>query len=97
MKHQLPPLPFDLPALAPLLSAETLEYHYGKHHQAYVTNLNNLIPGTPFADSTLEEIMLKATGAHYLTMRRKCGIAPFIGRVSCPRAGAILPPRWPGR
>jgi len=63
MKHQLPPLPYDQDALAPYLSAETLEYHYGKHHQAYVTNLNNLIPGTPFENSALEEIIPKATGA----------------------------------
>ena len=42
MEHQLPQLPFAMDALAPHMSRETLEYHYGKHHQAYVTNLNNL-------------------------------------------------------
>ncbi len=47
-------------ALAPLISQETLEYHYGKHHQAYVTNLNNLIPGTEFEALSLEEIIMKA-------------------------------------
>jgi superoxide dismutase, Fe-Mn family len=62
MKHELPPLPYDRNALAPHISAETLEYHYGKHHQAYVTNLNNLIPGTPFENSSLEEIVLKSSG-----------------------------------
>ncbi len=43
MEHKLPPLPYSLDALQPHISKETLEYHYGKHHQAYVTNLNNLI------------------------------------------------------
>lgn len=45
MEHQLPQLPFAQDALAPAISKETIEYHYGKHHQAYVTNLNNLIKG----------------------------------------------------
>ena len=62
MKHELPALPFAQDALAPVISAETLEYHYGKHHNAYVTNLNNLVPGTEFENSTLEEIILKASG-----------------------------------
>jgi len=51
MEHTLPPLPFDKNALAPHMSEETLEYHYGKHHQTYVTNLNKLIPGTEFENS----------------------------------------------
>jgi len=62
MKHELPALPFAQDALAPVISAETLDYHYGKHHNAYVTNLNNLIPGTEFENSNLEEIILKASG-----------------------------------
>ena len=62
MKHELPALPFAQDALAPTISAETLDYHYGKHHNAYVTNLNNLVPGTEFENSTLEEIILKASG-----------------------------------
>ncbi len=62
MKHELPALPFAQDALAPVISAETLDYHYGKHHNAYVTNLNNLIPGTEFENSSLEEIILKASG-----------------------------------
>ena len=45
MAHTLPTLPYALDALAPTISKETLEFHYGKHHQTYVTNLNNLIPG----------------------------------------------------
>ena len=62
MKHELPALPFAQDALAPVISAETLDYHYGKHHNAYVTNLNNLVPGTEFENSNLEEIILKASG-----------------------------------
>ncbi len=60
MEHQLPALPFTLDALAPHMSRETLEYHHGKHHQAYVTNLNNLIKGTEFEPLSLEEIIRKA-------------------------------------
>ncbi|KOR31536.1 superoxide dismutase [Achromatium sp. WMS2] len=62
MKHELPALPFDKTALTPVISAETIDYHYGKHHQAYVTNLNNLIPGTEFENLTLEEIIGKSSG-----------------------------------
>ncbi|MEE9412142.1 MAG: Fe-Mn family superoxide dismutase [Methylococcales bacterium] len=62
MKHELPALPYAQDALQPTISAETLEYHYGKHHQAYVTNLNNLIEGTEFADLSLEDIVAKAAG-----------------------------------
>lgn len=62
MIHQLPTLPFSMDALEPIISKETLEYHYGKHHQAYVTNLNNLIPGTEFAEMPLEEIIKKSSG-----------------------------------
>ncbi len=63
MTHQLPPLPYELEALEPIISKETLEYHYGKHHQAYVTNLNNLIPGTEFEQQSLEEIIQNASGS----------------------------------
>ena len=62
MVHQLPELPYAKNALEPHISAETLEYHYGKHHQTYVTNLNNLIKGTEFENSSLEEIVLKSSG-----------------------------------
>jgi Fe-Mn family superoxide dismutase len=62
MAHELPPLPFAKDALAPVISAETIDFHYGKHHQAYVTNLNNLIPGTEFEHLSLEEIIKKASG-----------------------------------
>ena len=62
MTHALPALPYALDALAPTLSQETLEYHYGKHHQTYVTNLNNLIKGTEFEALSLEDIILKSSG-----------------------------------
>jgi Fe-Mn family superoxide dismutase len=62
MIHELPPLPYGLNALEPYISQRTLEFHYGKHHQAYVTNLNKLIPGTEFENASLEDIVKKATG-----------------------------------
>lgn len=65
MEHQLPALPYPKNALAPHISEETLEFHYGKHHQTYVTNLNNLIKGTEFENATLEEIIKKSSGGIY--------------------------------
>ena len=62
MEHQLPALPYAKNALVPHLSEETLEFHYGKHHQTYVTNLNNLVKDGEFANSTLEEIIKKSSG-----------------------------------
>ena len=62
MQHQLPALPYAMDALQPHISKETLEYHYGKHHQAYVTNLNNLIKGTEFESMSLEDIIRKSSG-----------------------------------
>lgn len=62
MEHKLPALPFANDALSPHISTETLEYHYGKHHAAYVANLNKLITGTEFEKATLEDIVKKATG-----------------------------------
>ncbi|RUQ39109.1 MAG: superoxide dismutase [Fe] [Candidatus Competibacteraceae bacterium] len=61
MVHQLPELPYAKNALEPHISAETVEFHYGKHHQTYVTNLNNLIKGTEFENASLEEIVLKSS------------------------------------
>ena len=60
MEHQLPDLPYAKDALAPHISAETLEFHHDKHHAAYVTNLNKLIPSTEFENASLEEIIRKA-------------------------------------
>ncbi len=62
MAFELPQLPYAKDALAPLMSAETFEYHYGKHHQAYVTNLNAAIAGTPNEKKSLEEIILSSDG-----------------------------------
>ena len=62
MTHTLPARPYASTALAPHISAETFEYHYGKHHQAYVTNLNNLIVGTEFAELPLEDVVKKSAG-----------------------------------
>ncbi|MCQ8182583.1 superoxide dismutase [Fe] [Methylomonas sp. SURF-1] len=62
MSFELPALPYAKDALAPHISAETIEYHYGKHHQTYVTNLNNLVPGTEFEGLSLEEIVKKSSG-----------------------------------
>ncbi|WP_426577482.1 superoxide dismutase [Fe] [Xenorhabdus stockiae] len=62
MSFELPALPYAKDALEPHISAETLEYHYGKHHNAYVVNLNNLIKGTDFAEKTLEEIIKTSDG-----------------------------------
>lgn len=62
MEHTLPQLPYAHDALAPHISKETVEFHYGKHHQTYVTNLNNLIKGTEFESASLEEIVKKSSG-----------------------------------
>ena len=61
MEHKLPELPYEMNALAPHISAETLEYHYGKHHKTYVTNLNNLIKGTEFENfDQLTRLLVRA-------------------------------------
>ncbi|KTD72373.1 superoxide dismutase [Fe] [Legionella tucsonensis] len=65
MTFTLPELPYAKNALEPHISSETLEYHYGKHHQAYVNNLNKLIPGTEFESMELEEIIKKAKGGMF--------------------------------
>jgi len=62
MAHTLPELPYAMTALEPHISSETLEYHYGKHHQAYVTNLNNLVKGTEFESQSLETIIKTSKG-----------------------------------
>jgi Fe-Mn family superoxide dismutase len=62
MKFELPKLPYAADALEPFISQKTIEFHYGKHHQAYVNNLNNLIEGTEFADADLETIIKKSEG-----------------------------------
>ena len=65
MAIELPALPYAKDALAPHISEETLEFHYGKHHQTYVTNLNNLISGTSFEDAGLEAIIARSEGGMF--------------------------------
>jgi len=62
MAFELPELPYAMDALVPHISQETLEFHYGKHHQTYVTNLNNLVAGTEFEGQSLERIVERSTG-----------------------------------
>lgn len=62
MAFTLPPLPYEMDALAPHISKETLEYHYGKHHQAYLTNLNKAVEGTELAGLSLEDVIRKSSG-----------------------------------
>jgi Fe-Mn family superoxide dismutase len=62
MKHTLPSLPYAIDALVPYISVETLEFHHGKHHQTYITNLNNLIQNTEFENMNLEDIIKKSSG-----------------------------------
>ena len=57
MAFELPPLPYAEDALEPDYTARTISFHYGKHHQTYVTNLNNLVPGTEFENASLEDIV----------------------------------------
>lgn len=61
-RFTLPELPYAIDALAPAISRETLEFHWGKHHQTYVNNLNNLVEGTDWAEKSLEEIILGTEG-----------------------------------
>jgi Fe-Mn family superoxide dismutase len=62
MAFELPKLPYELNALEPAINKQTMDFHYGKHHQAYVTNLNNLIAGTRFEKASLETIIKEADG-----------------------------------
>ena len=62
MAYELPQLPYDMDELQPYISKETLDYHYGKHHAAYVNNLNKLVEGTAFANASLEDIVKNADG-----------------------------------
>ena len=63
MPHELPDLPYAVNALEPHISAETLEFHHGKHHRAYVTKLNELVAGTEYERLPLEEVVRRASGA----------------------------------
>ncbi len=61
-KIELPQLPYAMDALQPFISKQTIEFHYGKHHQTYVDNLNKLVEGTEFENSSLEEMIKRSTG-----------------------------------
>lgn len=65
MEHKLPVLPYAMDGLQPHISKETLEYHYGKHHQTYITNLNNLVKGNEFENMSLEDIIKKSSGGMF--------------------------------
>ena len=65
MAITLPELPWSKDALAPHISAETIDFHYGKHHNAYVTKLNAAIEGTEFAEMSLEDIIMKSSGGMF--------------------------------
>ncbi len=88
MAHTLPPLPYAEDALAPHISQETIQFHYGKHHQAYVTNLNNLIPGTEFENLPLEELVKRAAGAIFNTAGQLCNHRLFGNSLSPTGGGA---------
>ncbi|MCA9323348.1 MAG: superoxide dismutase [Fe] [Planctomycetes bacterium] len=62
MRYELPQLPYSKDALGPHISAETLDYHHGKHHQAYTTKLNEMLPGSGYENASLEDIIKKADG-----------------------------------
>ena len=85
MSITLPELPYARDALAPVISSQTLDFHYGKHHNAYVTNLNKLIAGTELADLSLEDIIKKPLEMPqrqgFSTMLLRYGITAFIGTV----------------
>ena len=87
MQHQLPALPFALDALAPHMSRETLEFHHGKHHQAYVTNLNNLIKGTEFESLGLEDIIRKAPAGGVFNNAAQVWNHSFIWNCLSPEGG----------
>ena len=97
MAFELPALPYAKNALEPHISAETLDYHYGKHHQTYVTNLNNLVAGTPNEGKSLEEIIKSSSGGLFnnaaqpdeLVARQETGITVKLYRSSTAESVAI--------
>jgi Fe-Mn family superoxide dismutase len=93
MSFELPALPYAKDALAPHISAETLEYHYGKHHQAYVTNLNNLIKGTAFEGKTWKRSCVLPMAA-FLTTPLRSGTTPSTGTASRRTPAANRKANW---
>ncbi len=96
MSFELPALPYAKDALAPHISAETLEYHYGKHHQAYVTNLNNLIKGTAFEGKSLEEIVRSSEGGVFNNAAQVWNHT-FYWNCLAPNAAVSRKANWPQR
>ena len=101
MEHTLPALPYAMDALAPHISKETLEFHYGKHHQTYVTNLNNLVKGTEFENSSLEDIVKKSTGGLFNNAAQIWnhtfywnGLAPQAGGAPTGALAAAIDAKW---
>jgi len=89
MEHKLPELPFAKDALAPVISAETLEYHWGKHHKTYVDNINKLIPGTEYEKLSLEEIIKKAPAGGIFNNAAQVWNHTFYWNCLKPKAGGI--------
>ena len=89
MTHKLPELPYAMDALQPHISKETLEFHYGKHHNAYVTNLNNLVPGTEFESLSLEEIILKTTAGGIFNNAAQVWNHSFYWNCLSPNGGGV--------
>ncbi len=87
MVHELPALPYAMDALEPTISKETLEFHHGKHHQAYVTNLNNLIPGTEYEDMSLEDIIKSAPAGGVFNNAAQVWNHTFYWNCMAPNAG----------
>jgi superoxide dismutase, Fe-Mn family len=87
MAFELPPLPYAMDALTPHLSAETLEYHHGKHHAAYVNNLNNLIKGTPNEGKSLEDIIKTAPSGGLFNNAAQHSNHSFYWKSLAPKAG----------
>lgn len=82
MKFELPKLPFGRTDLAPHISGETIDFHYGKHHQAYITKLNGLIEGTEFADMDLEDIILNSSGGIFNNAAQTWNHTFYFGQMS---------------
>ena len=93
MEFKLPPLPYAMDALEPAMSKETLEYHYGKHHRAYVKELNNLIKGTKFENATLEQIISTASGPLFNNAAQTWNHT-FFWNCMAPRGGGEPPVHW---
>jgi superoxide dismutase, Fe-Mn family len=103
MEHTLPALPYAMDALAPHISKETLEFHYGKHHQTYVTNLNNLIKGTEFESAGLEEIVRKSSAGVFNNSAQIWNhtfywnsLAPNAGGAPSGALAAAIDAKWGG-